>query len=79
MTTICDASRSLTQIGSGVPQYRSRDNAQSTLLSSHSPKRPLPVSGGCQAMPALSSLFNMAMISDGVFLGAPMPAKPLAS
>ena len=29
-----------TQSGSGVPQYRSREIAQSTLPASHSPKRP---------------------------------------
>ena len=27
-------------MGIGVPQYRSREIAQSTLLRSHSPKRP---------------------------------------
>jgi hypothetical protein len=32
----------------GVPQKRSRERAQSTLLASHSPKRPSPTSGGCQ-------------------------------
>ena len=31
------------------------------------------------ARPALSSLFKRSMISGGVFLGTPMPAKPLAS
>src|SRR6476620_3744931 len=31
------------------------------------------------ARPALSSLFSISMISAGVFLGAPIPAKPLAS
>ena len=31
------------------------------------------------ATAALSSRFNRAMSSGGVFLGAPMPANPLAS
>src|SRR6266403_750963 len=31
------------------------------------------------ARPALSSLFSISIMSAGVFLGAPMPAKPLAS
>ena len=31
------------------------------------------------ATPALSSLFNRLMMSAGVPLGTPMPAKPLAS
>ena len=31
------------------------------------------------ASPAFSSLFNRVMISTGVPLGTPMPAKPLAS
>ena len=36
------------QIGSGVPQYRVRESAQSTLLRSHSPYRPSLIVGGCQ-------------------------------
>ena len=36
--------------GSGVPQYRSRDRAQSTLLASHSPIRPSRMCSGCQPM-----------------------------
>src|SRR6202035_5984669 len=36
------------QTGSGVPQYRVRDSAQSTLLRSHSPYRPFLIVGGCQ-------------------------------
>ena len=39
---------SQTQNGRGVPQYLSRDTFQSTLFSSHSPKRPAPTSGGIQ-------------------------------
>ncbi len=38
------------QTGSGVPQYRSRDRAQSTLLASHSPIRPSRMCSGCQPM-----------------------------
>jgi hypothetical protein len=34
--------------GSGVPQYRSRESAQSTLFSSQSPKRPCLMVSGCQ-------------------------------
>ena len=34
--------------GSGVPQYRVRDSAQSTLLRSHSPYRPFLIVTGCQ-------------------------------
>ncbi len=36
------------QTGSGVPQNRSRDRAQSTLLASHSPIRPSRMWAGCQ-------------------------------
>ena len=36
--------------GSGVPQNRSRDRAQSTLLASHSPIRPSRMCSGCQPM-----------------------------
>ena len=55
MTSTCAGSASQTQTGSGVPQYRSRESAQSTLFSSHSPKRPAPTSGGCQSTSRLSS------------------------
>ena len=41
-------SASLRQIGSGVPQYRSRDSAQSTLLFSQSPYRPVLMFSGYQ-------------------------------
>ncbi len=40
--------------GSGVPQNRSRDNAQSTLFSSQSPKRPCLMCSGCQPMVSFS-------------------------
>src|SRR5208283_3401677 len=47
-----------TQIGSGVPQYRSRDSAQSLFSSSQLPKRPEPVSAGIQ----LICLFNSIIL-----------------
>jgi hypothetical protein len=37
-----------------VPQYRSRDSAQSTLFSSQLPKRPCLMFGGCQLMRSFS-------------------------
>ena len=40
--------------GSGVPQYRSRERAQSTLPSSHLPKRPCLMCSGCHPMPSFS-------------------------
>ena len=46
---------------SGVPQYRSRDNAQSTLLRKKSPNRPVPMFSGSQLTSALlasASLFR---------------------
>ncbi len=55
MTSRCSASASHSHTLSGVPQYRSRDKAQSTLFSSHAPNRPLPTSGGCQATSAFTS------------------------
>src|SRR5207244_7768997 len=55
ITSRCSASASHSQTFKGVPQYRSRDNAQSTLFSSQAPNRPLPTSGGCQATCALTS------------------------
>ena len=42
------------QTGSGVPQKRSRDSAQSTLFSSQSPKRPCLMCSGCQPMASFS-------------------------
>src|SRR5690242_3173152 len=49
IASACELSRSQTQIGSGVPQYRSRETAQSMLSVSQAPKRRDPVSGGCQS------------------------------
>ena len=43
------------QIGSGVPQYRSRDSAQSTLFSSQSPYRPCLMCGGYQFTDSLTA------------------------
>ena len=40
--------------GSGVPQKRSRDSAQSTLFSSQSPKRPCLMCSGCQPIDSFS-------------------------
>ncbi len=37
-------------MGSGVPQYRRRDSAQSTRFSSQLPNRPSPMCGGCQSI-----------------------------
>src|SRR5580704_8597328 len=44
-----------THSGSGVPQYRVRDSAQSTLLRSHSPYRPFLIVGGCQLVFSFSA------------------------
>ena len=41
--------------GSGVPQYRVRDSAQSTLLRSHSPYRPCLMFGGNQLVRSFSA------------------------
>ena len=43
------------QMGSGVPQYRSRDSAQSTLFSSQSPYRPCLMWSGYQLTDSLTS------------------------
>src|ERR1700722_472795 len=50
--TCCDGH---SQSGSGVPQYRVRDSAQSTLLRSHSPYRPCLIVGGCQLVFSFSA------------------------
>src|SRR6266404_293041 len=53
--------------------------------SAGEPPSTVPPSSTIQALillsarPALSSLFSISMMSAGVFLGAPMPANPLAS
>ena len=41
--------------GSGVPQYRVRDSAQSTLLRSHSPYRPCLMVAGCHVVFSFSA------------------------
>jgi hypothetical protein len=41
-------------MGSGVPQYRDRDSAQSTLLVSQSPYRPCLIVSGCQLVRSFS-------------------------
>src|SRR3954470_12622623 len=43
------------QIGSGVPQYRDRDSAQSTLFLSQSPYRPSRMWAGYQFTPWFTS------------------------
>ena len=51
---------SLIQTGKGLPQYRSRESAQSMLFSNHSPKRPAPISGGAQRILAFcSTIFSL--------------------
>src|ERR1700722_10673247 len=50
--TCCDGH---SQIGSGVPQYRVLDSAQSTLLRSPSPYRPCLIVGGCQLVFSFSA------------------------
>ena len=52
-----------TQMGSGVPQKRSRDKAQSLFSSSQFPNRPSPTSGGTQWI----CLFN-SIIRDAYFV-----------
>src|SRR3954454_16380430 len=53
--TSFEGSASLRQMGSGVPQYRSRDSAQSTLLRSQSPYRPHWMVSGCQCVFSFSA------------------------
>ena len=43
------------QIGSGVPQYRSRESAQSTLFSSQFPYRPSRMCSGTHTTDAFTS------------------------
>src|SRR6266487_496395 len=49
----CDSGHS--HRGSGVPQYRVRDSAQSTLFRSHSPYRPYLTVAGYQLVRSFSS------------------------
>ncbi len=46
------------QMGRGVPQYRSREMAQSTLLRNHSPNLPCWMCSGCQLMSPLSATIS---------------------
>ena len=55
MTCVCSGSRSQRQTGSGVPQKRSRESAQSTLFSSQSPNRPCLMWPGCQSTVSLAA------------------------
>src|SRR3954470_19783819 len=69
-TTMREGSASLRQIGSGVPQYRSRDSAQSTLLRSQSPYRPHWIVSGCQEVFSFSAsswslIWLVRMYQDG--------------
>ena len=64
----CSAGHS--QIGSGVPQYRVRDSAQSTLFRSQSPYRPYLIVGGCQFVASFcasssAAILVVAMNQDG--------------
>ena len=69
-----------TQMGSGVPQKRERDSAQSTLFSSHCPNRPVPMPSGCQLMVrfrstirSLTSVVRMNQLSTGYCIsGVPL-------
>src|SRR6187401_3541528 len=49
-----------TQMGIGVPQYRSREMAQSLFSSSQLPNRPSPVSGGYQLIFLFPSIISAA-------------------
>src|SRR2546430_3659863 len=53
LTTRVSWQPSQTQNGSGVPQYRVREKAQSTLFSSQSPIRPVFMCGGTQLVALL--------------------------
>src|SRR3954464_14417885 len=53
-STIVRSPSAVVQIGSGVPQYRSRENAQSLTSRSHSPNRPSRICDGSQLMPSFS-------------------------
>ena len=47
-------------MGSGVPQKRSRERAQSLFSSSQLPNRPSPISGGTQVICLFSSIIRFA-------------------
>src|ERR1035437_605477 len=56
---------SQTQTGSGVPQYRSREIAQSFISRSHSPKRPSLICAGSQFISLFSAIiFSFTFLSD---------------
>ncbi len=62
---------SLRHTGSGVPQYRSREIAQSTLFSSHLPMRPCLMCSGYQSTDSFvasrrSRSDEVAMYHDGL-------------
>ena len=59
-------------MGSGVPQKRSRDSAQSTLLASHSPKRPSWMYAGCQSIVWLAASRSSLRVEVATYqLGLP--------
>ncbi len=55
----CSSHLSHTQIGIGVPQYREREIAQSTLFSSQSPIRPVFTFSGTQLVAALFAISSV--------------------
>ena len=59
-THFCALQLSQTQIGSGVPQNRSRESAQSLFSSSQLPNRPSPTSGGTQLICLFSAIIRSA-------------------
>ena len=65
-------SRPHRQIGSGVPQKRSRESAQSTLFASHSPNRPSRMYPGCQSTVALAAMRSFFRVDVAMYqLGFP--------
>src|SRR5215831_589292 len=52
------------QMGNGVPQYRVRDSAQSTLLRSQSPNLPSLIVGGCQFWASSSALISVVLMNQ---------------
>ena len=56
LTQRCSPQSSQIQIGTGVPQYRLRENCQSMLFSSQSPIRPALMCPGTQFVAALLAM-----------------------
>src|ERR1700694_1036833 len=59
-----------TQNGRGVPQYREREIAQSTLFSSQSPMRPVFTCAGTQLVAALLAMSSALRSVVRVYLEA---------